>query len=318
MSLALGCFEKGITLSQITSAYTVFNNKGDYYKASFIKMITDKSGNVLYKNKNYHTKVFQDDTVSIVNDMLKDVVKEGTAKKLSFSDQTLYAKTGTVGIKNGNTDAYSISYNKDYILGIWLGNEDNHLLSNNITGGGEPTSIASKIWKDIYIGKKHPDEIENSNTLEEIEIDKIAYENDNKIILADKYTPKKYVIKALFKQNNKPIEQSTRFSSPKIEKPKILENNEGISISLCLTKLYDAEIYRLENEKEKLVYDTKNNDKEIFIDKSIEPFKIYTYKVVPYYFDGSEKHYGKEIILEKIKSPILNIDDNWWKNEFID
>ena len=318
LSLALGCFEKGITLSQITSAYTVFNNKGNYYNSSFIKMITDRNGKVLYKNRNNYTKVFEDDTVSIMNDMLKDVVKEGTAKKLSFCNQTLYAKTGTVGSKNGNTDAYSISYNKDLVLGIWFGHEDNQLLSNDITGGSEPTSVGSKIWEDIYTGKKYPTEIENSKTLEEIEIDKIAYDNDNKIILADKYTPKKYVIKALFKQNNKPLEQSTRFSFPKIEKPKISVNNKGICISLCLTKLYDAEIYRLENGKEKLVYDTQNNNKEIFIDKTIAPFKVYTYKVMPYYFDGLEKHYGNEIILEKIKSPILNIDDDWWQNEFVD
>jgi len=318
LSLALGCFEKGISLSKITSAYTVFNNEGQAYTPSFIKTITDKNGNVLYNNSNHHTKVFEDSTVSIMNDMLKEVVKEGTAKKLSFCNQTLYGKTGTVGNKKGNTDAYSISYNKEYLLGVWFGNEDNKLLSNTITGGGEPTNIASKIWNEFYADKKYPAEIENSKNTEEIEIDKLAYDNENKILLADKNTPKKYIIKALFKSNNKPTEQSTSFSSPKIEKPKISVNNNGICISLCLTKLYDAEIYKLNNNNYELVYDTQNNDKEIFIDKSIIPFKVYSYKVIPYYYDGVEKHYGNEILLEKIMSPIFNIDDNWWQNELID
>lgn len=318
LSLALGCFEKGVTLSKITGAYTVFNNDGNFYNPTCIKMITDENGNVLYKDSNLAKKVFSSDTISIMNDMLKDVVKEGTAKKLSFCNQTLYGKTGTVGTEKGNTDAYSISYNKDYILGAWFGNKDNKLMKNNVTGGSEVSNIALQIWNELYSGKKCPTEIENSDNVELVEIDKIAYEKENKIVLADKNAPKKYIIEALFKSNNKPFEQSTRFSSPKIERPKISVNTSGIQISLCLTKLYDAEIYRCENNDYELIYDTKNNNKEIFIDKSVTPLKVYNYKVIPYYFDGANKHYGDEILLEKIISPIFNIDDIWWKNELVD
>ena len=58
-----------------------------------------------------------------MNDMMKNNVTNGTAKKLSFSKVNLYAKTGTVGNSNGNTDAYTISYTANYSLGVWYGNE---------------------------------------------------------------------------------------------------------------------------------------------------------------------------------------------------
>lgn len=314
LSLALGNFENGIRLSTITSAYTVFNNSGYYYQPSLIDRITDKNKNNIYKSTSKNEKIFSKDTISIMNDMLREVVNSGTAKKLSFCTCPLYAKTGTVGNKNGNTDAYTISYNSQYILGVWLGNLNNCLLSNNITGGGEPSNISYNIWNDIYSNKSYPNEIEKKDVIE-LDIDKISYDNENKIILADKIAPERFKLKCLFKLNNIPTEQSTRFSSPKIEKPKISINNNEIEIFLCLTECFEIEIYRTNNNEYNKIYDSKEKNKKHYIDKNILPNTIYTYKVIPYYFDGKVKHYGKEIILEKIKSPILNISDNWWQDD---
>ena len=64
--------------------------------------------------------------------------------------------------------------------------------------------------------------------MEEVYLDKIEYDDNNKLILADDICPLRYKFKALFKKKMLPKIKSTRFSCPTIEKPKILVNNNEI------------------------------------------------------------------------------------------
>ena len=85
--------------------------------------------------------------------------------------------------------------------------------------------------------------------------------------------PNRYKIKTLIKKNSLSIGKSNRFSFPNIEKPQIIVNNNGIELRLCLTEYYDALIFREENGKKIKVYDTKNNNKDCFVDNKILPNK---------------------------------------------
>ena len=242
---------------------------------------------------------------------MQNNVKNGTAKKLSFCKQKLYSKTGTVGNEHGNTDAYTISYNNNYILGVWLGNEPDDYLNNKITGGNIPALISSQIWNDIPTTETDLEEIKLSDKVNEIYIDKISYDESGKIILADDICPNRYKIKTLIKDNPSLLGKSNRFSYPIIDKPQISVNNNGIELRLCLTQYYDALIYREENGEKIKIYDTNNNKKDIFIDNNITPNKVYRYSVIPYFISNNKTFYGEEIFLPKIKSPTSIVDD-WW------
>lgn len=311
LAIALGSFENGVKLSEITSAYSVFNDNGNFSKPKFIKKIIDNNGKVIYENKTKKDSVFDETTISIMNDMMRNNVQNGTAKKLSFCNKILYAKTGTVGNKHGNSDAYTISYNNDYILGVWVGNQIYSNLDNAITGGNTPALISGKIWDDIQLKENNLGEIKLSDKVNEVYIDKISYDESGKIVLADDVASNRYKIKTLIKSNISQLEKSTRFSFPSIEKPKISVNNNSIEIRLCLTQYYDALIFKKENNKKYKIYDTKYGDKNLFIDNDLLPNKTYTYFVIPYYQVSDKIYYGKEIILQKIKSP-TNIAGDWW------
>ncbi len=311
LAIALGSFENGVKLSEITSAYSVFNDNGNFSKPKFIKKIIDNNGKVIYENKTKKESVFDETTISIMNDMMRNNVQNGTAKKLSFCNKILYAKTGTVGNKHGNSDAYTISYNNDYILGVWVGNQIYSNLDNAITGGNTPALISGKIWDDIQLKENNLGEIKLSDKVNEVYIDKISYDESGKIVLADDVASNRYKIKTLIKSNISQLEKSTRFSFPSIEKPKISVNNNSIEIRLCLTQYYDALIFKKENNKKYKIYDTKYGDKNLFIDNDLLPNKTYTYSVIPYYQVSDKIYYGKEIILQKIKSP-TNIAGDWW------
>ena len=82
---------------------------------------------------------------------------------------------------------------------------------------------------------------------------------------------------------------------------------------LCLPYYLNAKIYRSDNKYKYMVCDTKTlTNKNLFFDKNISSNKIYQYSIIPYYETKGRIYYGKEILLNKIKSPIYYIDDNEW------
>lgn len=309
LCLALGATEKGATLTQLSSIYSVFNQDGYYSKPYFIEKIADDTGNIIYQHIQKNNKIFSSDTISIMNDMLSYTVHEGTAKKLSYCNFPLYAKTGTVGNENGNSDAYTISYNSEYILGVWYGAKDN-LMDNKITGGNIPALCSKNIWQDIYNSRQAPPKIFSKGIIEK-DIDKISYDQDNEIVLSDPNSPKRYTIKAIFKENHIPLNHSSRFSNPKIDNVEILVNNNKIQLRLCVAEYVNFLVYRENCDKKELVYDSLNNKRAEFCDNSALPGKTYCYSIVPYFIVENKKIYGKEVKLKEIKLDYIG-NDNWW------
>jgi len=315
LSLALGGTEKGGTLLDISSAYSIFTNKGLYSNSTTIKKIVNEDGKIIYQDKILPEKVFSENTVTIINDMMKNTVENGTAKQLHKKNQCFYAKTGTVGNEKGNTDAYTISYTKDFIIGTWLGNVKNKYMDNSITGGSVPARITSFIWHDIYNGEA-VDEIMPSDDVENVDLDSISYAK-NELVLADENAPERYKIPAIFKKSRIPKITSLRFSRPEIENAEIFVNNNSIYIRLCQTELIDIRIFNLSNGKKECVFDTRKNTlKNGVIDcgKYLEN-KTYIFSIVPYYTFNDKEFIGNEQVL-KIKTPSTKLGDKWWIDEF--
>lgn len=313
LAIALGATNKGATLSQITSSYSVFNNDGSFYSANAIKKITDENGRVLYIDKTEKNKIFTDDTAYIVSDMLEQAVNDGTAKKLSILPFTLYSKTGTVGNELGNTDAYNVSYNKDYILGVWLGNRDNSYMNKSITGGSLPTDIAFDVWDMLYKNNCPPPKLTCDNVVS-LSINKNEYTLNNKILKSSFIDNKKDTFDALFKKNQLDLIPTKQIDLPKINNVELSVNINGISLRLCQKEYVESKIYKLINGKKILVYDTKGKS-NVFIDNYISN-TTYEYYIIPYYKINDEEIYGNEIKLKKIKTPTNYVGDKWWINEF--
>ncbi len=314
--LALGATKNGISLTQICSTYTIFSHEGFYKKPTCIKKITDENDNILYQNNNKSEKIFESDTVFIINDMLRHAVTDGTAKKLSFNDYKIHAKTGTVGYEKGNTDAYTISYTNDYVLGVWCGIKDNSLMSNSITGGTLPASISANIWKETYKDKQQSNFKACDNVIE-CNIDKISYDENHIVEMASKYTPDRFIQKEIFKKNNIPKTISARFSEPTIKNGKISVNNNGILIELCVTEYYEFKIFKECNGKKNQIFNSLNDGRITeYEDNNLSYGKVYTYSIIPYIIHDNKEILGKEYILPKIKTPTKNVGDNWWYDDF--
>ncbi len=319
LALSLGATKNGATLLELSSCYDVFLNDGNHQKYSVINKIT-QDNQVIYTKKEDKIKVFTEETATLTNDMLLSTAQKGTAKKLSTLPFPVYAKTGTVGSKKGNTDAYCISYNDNHVISFWTGNLDNEYLPNQVTGGTFPTEKVKSLWEKVCKDKMTHKEIRKSDNVIEVYIDKIAYDNENVLILADPNAPERYKIKGLFKKAFPPKETSTRFSLPQIDKVSIevIDNEAHINYNSSI-ELIKVLIYRSINGVKTLVFDTKNATSKCFIDKCLEYNTEYQYSIIPYYDNGNKSFYGKEIFLDKIKTPPFKGGDDWWimdDNEF--
>ena len=119
-SLALGQPSKGITLRELTSAYTIFQN-GIMCKSRTYYKVTDSSGRIILDNESVQKKVISDETATIMTKLLQTVVSEGTAcGYIDLEDIEVAGKTGTTQYNN---DKYFIGYTPNLLAGVWQGYE---------------------------------------------------------------------------------------------------------------------------------------------------------------------------------------------------
>lgn len=135
-STVLGASE--MSLLDLTTIYSVIWNDGKSVHPYSIYKIKDASGNVLYeRNPSDEMTVLQPQTVEYMKQLLYEVVTKGTGKR-AYTSKVFGGKTGT---SNDNRDAWFIGATADYVMGIWVGKDDNTPMSSKITGGTLPATI---------------------------------------------------------------------------------------------------------------------------------------------------------------------------------
>lgn len=120
-ALALGGLTNGVTVEENTNAYAAFGNNGSFVDSSLIDKIVDKDGNIVYEPERKATKVFSPQAAYLTVDMMRDVVRRGTAAalpgQLKFSTD-LAGKTGT---SSDTHDLWFVGLNPNVTLGVWIG-----------------------------------------------------------------------------------------------------------------------------------------------------------------------------------------------------
>jgi len=137
LSLALG--SSGLSLFELTKAYSVFANGGMLLKPIFITKIMDRNGKVLEENQPSFSKSISQETAYVMTDLLKAVVTEGTGWRAKALSRPVAGKTGTT---NDLRDAWFIGFNPTFIAGVWVGYDDSRQMGKGETG----SRAACPIW----------------------------------------------------------------------------------------------------------------------------------------------------------------------------
>ena len=142
-SLALGTEE--MSLMEITAAYSSFANQGYKINPHFIKKVEDSKGNTLYENKEEKIEVLNSSLTYILNEMLTYTYNKNF---IDYNYPTLISLlpniTHKYAIKSGTTDTdlLIMGYNKNAVLGVWTGYDDNKKIDST------KYSYHKNIWID--------------------------------------------------------------------------------------------------------------------------------------------------------------------------
>ena len=146
-AMAIGGMNGGVTVKEMTAAYQMFGNGGQYNKPYTYYYVEDHDGNVILDNRqNTGTQVIKSTTSTIMNRLLRNVVygSEGTGGGAAVSGWEVFGKTGTT---DEDKDSWFVGGTPYAVAGIWTGYETPKSLSY---GQKENyTKWAAKIWRNI-------------------------------------------------------------------------------------------------------------------------------------------------------------------------
>ena len=286
LALALGGFEKGITPKTLCDAYSAFACDGKFSKSSYIQKIT-QNGKTIFNHSANEKQAMKESTAFMINDILAECSKTGTAKKLSSLPFSVCSKTGTVGKANStkNLLAYNIAYTPEHTI-LTIVQDDN--LPKTTNGATDPTIINKEILSKLY-KTQSPSKFQIPNSVKQINLNKESYQ-ENKLISSNINSE----IKEYFSIENLPQKEDENFVLEVINTP-----YNKPTICFTVNKNYDFFVLRSHKKEEEIIFSSSQNNENFikFIDKSAKSNEIYTYKVKFCEKSKNEEFYSNEIKL---------------------
>ena len=145
LTLVLGGGE--VSLLGMTSAYGVFANNGIKHDPINILRIENSKGDILEEQKQQPKgeRVIPKEVALQISDILSD----NKARTPAFGSRSfLYFENDSVAVKTGTTndykDAWIIGYTPNFVLGTWVGNNNNASMEKKVAG-----FIVAPMWNEV-------------------------------------------------------------------------------------------------------------------------------------------------------------------------
>ena len=284
LALALGGFTYGVSPLQIAGAYSCFASGGIYNTPTLIKKITDRNGLTVYEYRKDSRRVMSEANAYILTSMLKSVVTEGTGHRLNTLDIPIAGKTGTVGLANGNRDAWMAGYTPEYTAVVWQGYDSDRLglLPSSATGGTYPALMLYELFNHIYPDGRSGD-FEKPESVKQYSIDAKTLKKQHKAVLANAMTPQSSRVTEYFTEETAPEDVSGYWAVPGSAQNLLAVREEGgVMVSFdCPDDFGMYTLWRSEAgkaEKPLMTWNGREGHIE-YIDAAVKPGKGYRYRV---------------------------------------
>jgi penicillin-binding protein 1A len=140
-ALALGASES--TLIEMTGAYAGILNGGSAVTPyGLVELRLQHEDEPLFgQGGGIGERVIREQAAHALIYMMTQVVEAGTGTRARLDGREVAGKTGTT---NSARDAWFVGFSADYVVGVWIGYDDNTPLTG-VTGGGLP----AEIWHEV-------------------------------------------------------------------------------------------------------------------------------------------------------------------------
>lgn len=288
LSLALGSMTYGASPTQMAAAYSPFANGGTFYAPYFIEKITDRGGAVVYQHQDSGTRVLSPQSAYLLTDLMRTVVASGTGTRLNSAGVQVAGKTGTVNmVGGGNRDAWMCAYTPKLSVSVWMGfddPDDAHRLSNSVSGGTNPASLARNFLKAYYTNRSKPT-FSSPGGFVTVTLDKKAIEWRGQPMLATSLTPDAYKVKEIFIEGTQPTKKSDVWQPPASARSFYVTHDSSGQPQLVITAS-DAAVYRVQRDAvgESFILTelrAESGQTLTFTDQRAQDGVTYTYRVIP-------------------------------------
>ena len=138
-ALGLGQLNYGVTLRQLTTAYTAFADGGVYHSWRSYYRVTDSEGNILLSRADDSERILSPETAAIMTKLLEGVVESGTSSSVTL--QNLCTCAGKTGTTQNDHDRWFVGYTPSLVCGVWCGYEYPEAL--------EGRNLCTSIWNNV-------------------------------------------------------------------------------------------------------------------------------------------------------------------------
>lgn len=152
-SLALGTYE--VSNLELSQAYYPLASSGEFKNLYCINKIEDNLGNIIYTNNTNTKRVSSIEDTYILNEAMTHMFDPNVCINIRPTGVSIASKlTNKYSGKSGSTDFdnWMIGYNKDILVSVWTGYDDNRIITKR-----QDTTCCKYIWADIvegYLDKK--------------------------------------------------------------------------------------------------------------------------------------------------------------------
>jgi penicillin-binding protein 1A len=155
---------------ELISGYTAFANLGVRATPNAILRVENQKGEILWQPTPTRTQVMSPEEAWIMVDMMKDVIRRGSAAGV-WASGFHYPAGGKTGTTNDGTNVWFVGYTTDLVAGVWFGLDLPQKIKDNAQGGVLAAPAWTSFMTEIYRRKPIPPDWPKPTSIVTREID---------------------------------------------------------------------------------------------------------------------------------------------------
>jgi membrane carboxypeptidase/penicillin-binding protein len=156
---------------EMIAAYTTFANLGTRTVPNSILRVEDRSGKIVWQPTTRTVAVLDSAHAWLMTDVLRDVVRHGTAVG-AVGARINFPAGGKTGTTNDGFDVWFIGFTPDLVTGIWIGFDQPRKIKSSAQGGILAAPAWTAMMREIYERRSIPAAWSRPSGLSALDIDK--------------------------------------------------------------------------------------------------------------------------------------------------
>jgi penicillin-binding protein 1A len=140
---------------EMIASFTAFANTGVRTVPQAILRVEDRAGRIIWQPQPKKVSVLEPAVAWLVTDVLRDVVRRGTASG-TVGSQINFPAAGKTGTTNDGFDVWFIGFTPELVTGVWMGFDQPKKIAPNAQGGRLAAPAWTMMMNEVYARRPLP------------------------------------------------------------------------------------------------------------------------------------------------------------------